>query len=187
MDAESNPFILAAMAVLNGTDRDAVGLDKVLLELAQSVQERLSLVTVGGAKQLYFTELHSLSRHCVIPTATVQMIIDMHHGNLMVGHWGVDITLCCLQRHCWWPTLEEDVARYVMYCDPCQRAKSSKGLGTTAHREPQGLFPLDCVHIDIMPMTGISLWENCVLLTMTDHNTLQYFGASPRSHHRNCG
>ncbi len=63
------------------------------------------------------------------------------------------------------------MARYVTYCDPCQRAKASKGLDTTAHREPQGLFPLDCVHIDIMPMPGVSLWENRVLLTMTDRNT----------------
>jgi hypothetical protein len=170
-DAESDPFILAATAVLNGTDRDAVGLDPVLLELVQSVKDRLSLVTVGGTKQLYFTEPHSLSCRCVIPAATVQLIIDMYHSNLMVGHWGVDITLHRLQRHCWWPTMEEDVARYVMYCDPCQHAKSSKGLDTTAHCEPQSLFPLDCVHIDIMPLPGVSLWENRVLLTMTDRDT----------------
>jgi hypothetical protein len=181
-DAKSDPFIMAATAVLNGTDRDAVGLDPFLLELARTVKEQLSLVTVGGTKQLYFTELHSLSRRRVIPAATVQLIIDMHHGNLMVGHWGVDITLRCLQRHYWWPTMEEDVARYVMYCDPCQRAKSSKGLDTTAHCEPQGLFPLDCVHIDIMPMPGVSLRENCVLLTMTDRDTLQYFGSASRSY-----
>ncbi len=61
--------------------------------------------------------------------------------------------------------------QYVMYCDPCQRAKASRGLDTTAHHELQGLFPLDCVHIDIMPMTGVLLWENHVLLTMTDHDT----------------
>jgi hypothetical protein len=170
-DAESDPFIMAATAVLNGTDRDAVGLDPGFLELARNVKERLSLVTVGGAKQLYFTDLHSISRRRVIPAATVSLIIDMHHGNMMVGHWGVDITLRRLQRHCWWPTMEEDVARYVTYCDPCQRAKSSKGLDTTAHREPQGLFPLDCVHIDIMPMSGVSLRENRVLLTMTDRDT----------------
>jgi hypothetical protein len=171
MDAESDPFILAATAVLNGTDRDAVGLDPVLLELARSMKDQLSRVTVGGVKQLYFTELHSVSRRRVIPAATVQLIIDMHHGNLMVGHWGVDITLCRLQRHCWWPTMEEDVAWYVMYCDPCQHVKSSKGLDTTTHRELQGLFPLDCVHIDIMPMPGVSLQENRVLLTMTDRDT----------------
>jgi hypothetical protein len=170
-DAESDPFILAAVAVLNGTDRDAIGLDPAMLEIARSVKDRLSLATVGGARQLFYTELHSLSRRRVIPAATVQLIIDMHHGNLMVGHWGVDITLRRLQRHCWWPTMEEDVTRYVTYCDPCQRAKSSKGLDTTAHREPQGLFPLDCVHIDIMIMPGVSLRENRVLLTMTDRDT----------------
>jgi hypothetical protein len=62
-------------------------MDPVLLELAWTVKERLSLVTVGDAKQLYFTDLHSISRHRVIPAATVPLIIDMHHGNMMVGHW----------------------------------------------------------------------------------------------------
>jgi len=44
--------------------------------------------------------------------------------------------------------MEKDVWRAIDYCDACQRLKRGRLLDTTAHREPQGLFPLDCVHID---------------------------------------
>ena len=69
--------------------------------------------------------------------------------------------------------MEKDVRRAFDYCNACQRLKRGRPLDTTAHHEAQGLFPLDCVHIDEFHH-GFGL--HCDSHDDGSRHTLQYFG-----------
>ena len=67
--------------------------------------------------------------------------------------------------------MEKDVWHAIDYCDACQRLKRGRPLDTTAHHEAQGLFPLDCVHIDVMEMNSTTDLGCTAILTMMAHDT----------------
>ena len=62
--------------------------------------------------------------------------IAINHEIPSAGHPGKDITLELVQRHFWWPTVRQDVAKHVASCVSCQVHKTSS-------RKPAGqLQPL---------------------------------------------
>lgn len=67
--------------------------------------------------------------------------------------------------------MEKDVWHAVDYCNACQRLKRGRPLDTTAHRELQGLFPLDCIHIDVMDMNSTTDLGCTAILTMMARDT----------------
>ena len=67
--------------------------------------------------------------------------------------------------------MEKDVQRAIDYCDACQRLKRGRLLDTTAHHEAQGLFPLDCIHIDVMEMNSTTDLGCTAILTMMARDT----------------
>ena len=51
--------------------------------------------------------------------------IAINHEIPSAGHSGRDITLDLVQKHFWWPTIRQDVAKHVASCVSCQVHKSS--------------------------------------------------------------
>lgn len=81
--------------------------------------------------------------------ATRQEILRLNHDNpWQGGHFGVTRTLETLSMHYWWPTMRQDIQRYVASCDTCQRMKAPR-------HKPYGLLtPLD---MPTRPWEAISL------------------------------
>ncbi len=101
--AEGDPFTVAALALLQGQKPPPTL--QLVLEQIDAVRERL----VEKDGRLFFCERGSDSLLRVVLRAVVQLVIQMHHGNMIAGHWGAVLTLRRLRRHVWWAMMEEDV------------------------------------------------------------------------------
>ncbi len=101
--AEEDSFTVAALAILQGKKLPPTS--QLVLEQIDAVRKRL----VEKDGRLFFCERGSDSLLRVVPRAVVQLVIQMHHGNLIAGHWGAALTLRHLRHHVWWATMEEDV------------------------------------------------------------------------------
>jgi transposase InsO family protein len=68
-------------------------------------------------------------------------LMEEMHDSPYAGHLGVQKTLKLVARHYWWPTMAEDVKRYVTVCHLCQKNKARQG-------KPSGLLqPLELPHV----------------------------------------
>jgi hypothetical protein len=56
----------------------------------------------------------------------LQTILEDSHSSPYGGHFGINKTLKAIQRYFWWPTMKDDITKYVKACDPCQRNKVSQ-------------------------------------------------------------
>ena len=91
--------------------------------------------TVSQGK-LYHT---GLGRHQLyVPEGTLRdVVLRECHDARYAGHLGIKKTTELVQRDFFWPTLVQDVERYVRTCEECQRNKAS-------NQKPSGLLqPLE--------------------------------------------
>ena len=58
-------------------------------------------------------------------------LLEQHHDSPMAGHQGQARTLELLSRNYYWPTMKQQVNKYVESCEVCQRAKGHKQPYTT--------------------------------------------------------
>lgn len=69
-----------------------------------------------------------------VPTPALRLALyKQYHDNPTAGHQGSDRTLEKICRDFYWPSIREDVTRYVTSCDSCQRNKPRNS-------QPQGLL-----------------------------------------------
>jgi hypothetical protein len=92
-------------------------------------------VTSQGLKsKVWETWLGILYRNgkAVVPKDgdTRKEILRMHHDNEVSGHPGQARTRELVSRNYWWPTIRNDVDRYVSQCETCTRVKHRSGLPT---------------------------------------------------------
>jgi hypothetical protein len=58
----------------------------------------------------------------VLPNRDDQIyFLERYHGSDASGHWGYKKTLDHIQRYVYWPSLIDDVRKFVNSCDVCQR------------------------------------------------------------------
>ena len=53
-------------------------------------------------------------------------VIREAHSSLIAGHFGVSKTLSILQNHCYWPQMQETVAKYIRGCVMCETSTNTK-------------------------------------------------------------
>ena len=68
--------------------------------------------------------LYHLGKLC-IPTGERVHVIWEAHTSLVSGHFGVEKTLCHVQRFCFWPHMKNIVTHYVKGCVMCSVSKPS--------------------------------------------------------------
>ena len=68
--------------------------------------------------------------HIVVPSVKGSdlktQILAEYHDTPYSGHYGIDKTRRAVGRVFWWPSLAEDVTKYVSFCVLCQRNKSRR-------------------------------------------------------------
>jgi hypothetical protein len=67
--------------------------------------------------------LYNLGKLCIPQGERVNIIREVH-SSLITGHFGVGKMMDNLQRHCYWPKINESVSRYVRGCSLCATSKS---------------------------------------------------------------
>ena len=73
--------------------------------------------------------LYHLGKLCIPEKERVHVIREAH-SSLIAGHFGVSKTLSVLQNHCYWPQMQETVAKYIRGCVMCAMSKpSNRKLG----------------------------------------------------------
>ena len=86
------------------------------------------------------------------------------HDSLVAGHPGIAKTEELIKRTYWWPSLSNNVKKYVKGCDPCQRNKASHQPKATAlhpHDIPEG--PWESISVDIVGPLPESKGFNAIL------------------------
>ena len=59
-----------------------------------------------------------------VPEIIQMELINRHHNNPLVGHFGIEKTRKLISRKYYWPTLRRDVEDYVRGCDVCLASKT---------------------------------------------------------------
>lgn len=80
----------------------------------------------------------------VVPTGERVVILKNLHGEL--GHWDRIATMKVVTDRFWWPSVRQDVERYVKTCNACQYMKPVPRYVTSLSRPVMGLFdvfPID--------------------------------------------
>lgn len=85
-----------------------------------------------------------------VPSSSRQTILTDYHDNPIAGHGGREQTYRSLQALFWWPTMKEDVDKFVEACQICQarkaeRAKQAGSMHSFQVCEPNSLIAVDCL------------------------------------------
>lgn len=75
-------------------------------------------------------------------------ILYDHHDSKTAGHYGFEKTLDILRRNFYWPKMTQEIRKYTMSCEVCQKAKPS-------NQKPQG--ELNPLPIPDHPWSDISM------------------------------
>ena len=83
----------------------------------------------------------------------------------MGAHSSVDATLSKLGQICWWPSLENDVRKWVTSCSVCRAVKPQPGLAVSQrmelHDRPFKVLFIDTVGPISPPSNGCSYIYHC--------------------------
>ena len=58
------------------------------------------------------------------------MILNNHHGSTLTGHSGELGTYERITTKYFWPTLSQDISRFVRHCKKCHQMKDAKAQKT---------------------------------------------------------
>lgn len=111
----------------------------------------------------------NLPANCLfVPLSVRPQLLEWGHSSKVACHPGVTRTLALISQRFWWPSMKEDVQKFVAACDICVRNKSG-------NRPPAGfLRPLPVPHrpwshIAADFVTGLPNSDgNACILTMVD-------------------
>ena len=99
---------------------------------AKNFKKVYASLTHSKHEENYFVHdqlLYHLGKLC-IPEKERVHVIQEAHSSLIAGHFGVSKTLSVLQNHCYWPQMQETVAKYIRGCVMCATSKpSNRKLG----------------------------------------------------------
>lgn len=144
------------------------------LDKADPITARKSRNYILKDDILYFKHLHQNVVHLklAIPTTLITQILGQYHNDITFGgHLGIHKTLSKITPKYHWPTIRQDVIKYVKTCPTCQVAKKS--------REKQG-GPLKPITITSQPFDTICI-DACGPLSLSGGRYKYIFVALDRT------
>ena len=103
-----------------------------------------------------------------VPKESIDNVISAYHN---LYHPGKFRTLHLIATRFYWPTMRNDVAKYVRFCEKCQKNKATPAskLPIKMFKEPDHRF--DIIHMDVLgPMPNVSK-GNLYVLSIRDRYT----------------
>ena len=112
---------------------------------------------------------HISSKRLWVPKSLQNMILSNHHGSTLTGHNGELGTYERIQTKYFWPTMSQDISKFVRHCKVCHQMKDAKAQKnkvplklwkTPTHRNMR-------IHMDLVgPLTPSRGYK--YILTITD-------------------
>lgn len=108
-------------------------------------------------KLLVYKPPTAKKKRVVVPQALRPMILKYFHSSIVGGHLGVNKTTRKIAQQFFWPDLRGQVAKHVLSCDECQRAKPARNVHLGMQASRPSSHPWENVHIDYVgPLTRSS-------------------------------
>jgi hypothetical protein len=106
---------------------------------------------LGTNGMLYFEDTDGNLWLCVPKSERLDEIHDSAHEST---HAGWECTLANLREQFYWPSMQADVTKYVLTCDPCQKIKHDRG-GKKGFLQPLSIpaTPFDTITLEFV--TGL--------------------------------
>ena len=103
---------------------------------------------VGGRMWRLHRDLGARVLQICIDEAQRDKLLKHFHDNK--SHMGMARTLFAIKQWFFWPSMKEDVYKYVKTCKTCQLHKTTlkRGIGEF-HTPPVPAYPFDHIHIDV--------------------------------------
>src|ERR1043165_1225127 len=109
----------------------------------------------------------------MVPKPLRDKVLKIAHCCLLSAHLGIKKTHDKICNDFYWPSINQDVRRFVLSCDICQRTVDKK----VTYREPMGHLPVldipyKCICVDIIgPINPMSSRGHRYVLTIIDLST----------------
>src|SRR6218665_3291095 len=109
----------------------------------------------------------------MVPKGLREKVMAVAHCSLLAAHFGTKKTLEKISGDFYWPSINQDVRRFVLSCDICQRTVDKK----VNYKAPLGHLPIvdvpfACICIDLIgPMNPMSSRGHRYVLTAVDMST----------------
>jgi hypothetical protein len=134
----------------------------------------------NGGKMVWRDEIlyqSSLNRHgdeilkVVVPKDLRTNVMNFAHDHALAGHLCTKKTTEKIRREFWWPGCANDIKRYCLSCDVCQRS-APKPQRFPLGRMPIFVTPFQQVAVDLIgPIEPMSEGKNRFILVMVDYAT----------------
>jgi hypothetical protein len=88
--------------------------------------------------------------HLYVPSRECSKLIQEAHYSRVAEHFGIENIVAVLQKHFYWPKLQQDVNKYIRFCTACAIAKlktKKQGLYTPL---PTPNRPWESISMDYM-------------------------------------
>ena len=174
-EIEYCPICKWAIQKINNPDLpNAHWLRKISGTLTRDAEGRIWVVTITAGRAADLTTgaavLHETKR-LLIPSGMIQGIMQRLHGGSHGGHFGYYKTLLKLKEKFYWPSLKNDVRRFIMSCALCWSvARNPEGRLRPKSMLPTG-SPGEVVAMDFFGPLPITKRNNRFILVIIDHFT----------------
>ena len=134
-------------------------------------------------KDIYYREFTTPDlqyRQVLVPRRYRNEVLRVAHDTPMAGHAGMRKTLDRIWKDFYWPGIQQDVRRYCLSCDICQRCINKSAVRKAPlQKMPLIDMPFKRVAVDLVgPMQPPSARGHKYILTMVDYAT-RYAEAVP--------
>ena len=128
---------------------------------------------------LYFEDADHNVRLCIPAVERLNLIKEVHDGAHETAHAGWERTLASLRDRFYWPRMRADVTDYVHTCDPCQKIKHDRGVGT-GFLQPLDIpvNPFDHISLDFISGLPLSRDKDAILVVVDKLTKYAHFIAT---------
>ena len=107
----------------------------------------------------------------VVPEAVRKQIFQHLHLHRLGGHLGETKVVAKAMLRFWWPGMKQDLARWIQFCDRCQRRKRRPGRGCSPLHQVGVGSPMERIAFDILAFPQATDDGHTCVLVVCDYFT----------------
>ena len=94
-----------------------------------------------------------------------ERVIKGNHDHPLAGHSGIHQTLDLVKTRYYWPTIKQDIHRYIKGCDKCQHTKTdNQGKKTPLNPNEVPNSPWEIISVDLISPLPKSHGKNAIMV-----------------------
>lgn len=113
--------------------------------------------------------IYTADNQLYVPLKERNSIIKSHHEDLMAGHPGIEWTSTKIATKYFWPSLQDDVDKFVRACETCLRRRSPRGPQQGLMHSIETSAPFQLIGIDFIGKLSHTTKDNEHILVAIDY------------------